>query len=192
MFWAIIVLPRPWGATRTTLRAAARKSRWSAASTAARSSLVGQAQSKSAIGLKRPRRARASRRSRPRRARSSSSCWTTCSRSCVGLQRCWVARAMRSLSWAAVARRPRVASWSASGIVVVIGDLRGGRGEAIVGGERVRRDVEVADARVVGEYDRERRGRAAGAGLLVEDMGDGGGADGAPGERLGERGVHGR
>ena len=70
MFWAIIVLPRPWAATSTTLRPSARKSRRRAASTAARSMRLGQAQSKSLIGVKRPRRLRARRRSRLRRVRS--------------------------------------------------------------------------------------------------------------------------
>jgi hypothetical protein len=42
MFWAIIVLPRPCGATRTTLRAAARNSSWRTASTVSRSMCLGQ------------------------------------------------------------------------------------------------------------------------------------------------------
>ena len=70
MFWAIIVLPRPSGATRTTLRASARKSRRTAASTASPSMREGQAQSKSAMGLKPPSLLRPTRRSRLRLARS--------------------------------------------------------------------------------------------------------------------------
>ena len=54
MFWAIIVLPWPCGAMSTTFRFCSRKSRRSNDSTAARSIRLGQDQSKSAFGLKRP------------------------------------------------------------------------------------------------------------------------------------------
>jgi hypothetical protein len=50
MFCAIIVLPRPWGATRTMLRASPRESSVRAASMVARSMRLGQAQSKAVIG----------------------------------------------------------------------------------------------------------------------------------------------
>ncbi len=53
MFWAIMVFPRPWAATSTTLGASARKSSRKAASTAGRSMRLGQTQSNSLMRVKR-------------------------------------------------------------------------------------------------------------------------------------------
>jgi hypothetical protein len=50
----------------------------------------------------------------------------------------------------------------------------------------VRQDAQIAHAGIVGEHDEERRGGAARALLLVEEIGDGGRADGAAREDLGE------
>ncbi|HEY3358791.1 MAG TPA: hypothetical protein VGQ83_36420 [Polyangia bacterium] len=68
----------------------------SVASTASRLIFVGQAQSKSVIGLKRPTRLRVRRRSRLRWVRSRASCAARCSRSWVALQRFLAASATRS------------------------------------------------------------------------------------------------
>src|SRR5215471_14335592 len=68
--WAIIVLPSPLGATRTTLLGSLRNSSDMSASIAPRSHCLGQAQSKSLKGLKAPIWASAKRRSSERRARA--------------------------------------------------------------------------------------------------------------------------
>src|ERR1700722_2094127 len=73
MFCASVDLPTPFGPTRTTLVASARKSSAISASTAARSQRLAQFQSKSQSGLKRPIWAVFSRRSRLRQARCVSS-----------------------------------------------------------------------------------------------------------------------
>ena len=72
MFLASMVLPRPCAPTSSTLSGSARKSSARTRSRARRSRAVGQSQSQSAIGLKRPRRAAVRRRSTLRRCRSSS------------------------------------------------------------------------------------------------------------------------
>src|SRR5712691_1250729 len=185
MFWAIIVLPKPCEATRTRLRPAARKSRRRAASTAGRSMRVGQAQSKSVIGLNRPIRARASRRSRLRRGRSCCSVATRCSSSWMGLQRRLVARATRSSRWVAVWCQPRALRASFN---EAIGLLLGGRRvkQRVVRAEAVGRDVEVADARIIGQDDSKRGRGVARSRALVEQMSDGGGMDRAAREGVGE------
>ena len=53
----------------------------------------------------------------------------------------------------------------------------------------MRRDAEIAHAGIGGQHEVERRGLAAGAAALLEHVGDGGGADRAAGEGLGERGL---
>src|SRR6185295_16097067 len=73
MFCASVDLPTPFGPTRTTLAASARKSSAINASTAARSQRLGQFQSKSQSGLKWPIWAVFSRRWRLRQARCVSS-----------------------------------------------------------------------------------------------------------------------
>jgi hypothetical protein len=73
MLRAMVDLPTPLGPTSTALAASATKPRRISSSMLWRSHWAGQFQSKSARGLKRPRRALAKRRSRPRRARSCSS-----------------------------------------------------------------------------------------------------------------------
>src|SRR5208282_79270 len=73
MFCASVDLPVPLGPVSTTLVASLRKSSCISASIPARSQPLGQSQSKSHRGLKRPIWAARMRRSRLRRARSSSS-----------------------------------------------------------------------------------------------------------------------
>src|SRR5215471_21066908 len=73
MLRASVDFPTPFGPTRTTLVASLRKSSEIRASKAERSQRLGQFQSNSQIGLKRPIRASRRRRSRLRRARSCSS-----------------------------------------------------------------------------------------------------------------------
>jgi len=113
---------------------------------ASRSIFLGQAQSKSARGLKRPRWLRVRRRSRLRRPRSRASVSAICSSSSMGLQRLVVAWATRSSSPAAATRKPRRRNRSARAVMV---DLLG-PSESVVGGERMRHDLEVPHARVVG------------------------------------------
>jgi len=59
-------------------------------------------------------------------------------------------------------------------------------GEAVVGGERMRGDAQVADARVVGKRDVEGRRRPSRAGALVEYVRDGVGGQGAARDDVGE------
>src|SRR5262245_55322963 len=114
------------------------------------------------MGLKRPMRLRARRRSKLRLAR----CWPSRSSSSsmvsTGPKRRLVAVATRSSKWAAVWRSPRELSWSARGVGVVV--IVGLLGKRVVVGERVGRDTQVAHARVVGQDDGDRRWRLAGAG----------------------------
>src|SRR3989442_1082520 len=70
-FFGSQVLPRPLLPMITQFRGSTRKSRVRARSIKGRSIFLGQFHSKSARGLKRPKRAWARRRSRLRRARSS-------------------------------------------------------------------------------------------------------------------------
>src|ERR1700722_20320889 len=92
MFCANIDLPTPFGPTNTTLAASLRKSSVLSASTAARSQCLGQVQSKSQSGLKRPICAALSRRSRLRLARCCSS------QSSIGASQGWVATSDQWLS----------------------------------------------------------------------------------------------
>ena len=103
---------------------------------------VGQFQSQSAMGLKRPRRAAVSRRSILRRCRSSSSAVTRCSRRTVEFQRWRVARARMSLRSSAVRSNPR----RRRSLVKVVGTS----GEGIVALQAMGPDIEVADAGPVG------------------------------------------
>src|SRR5580658_10137180 len=187
-FCAIIVFARPCGATSTMLRASAMKPTSRARSTMPRSILVGQAQSKSAIGLKRPMWLSVKRRSRLRLAWSLSSRSTMCSSSCTGLHRSLVARATRSSSSAPVARSPRSHRRWARSLMVV---LRLGPGEPVVATERVRRDPEVARAGVVGPRVLEGRRRARRALRLIEDVRDRLGRERAAPEGIGDRRVEG-
>src|SRR5277367_1258252 len=186
-FCAIIVFAKPCGATSTMLRASAMKPTSRARSTRSRSILVGQLQSKSAIGLKPPMWLAVKRRSRLRLTWSFSSSSTTCSSSCTGLHRSLVARATRSSSWSPVARSPRSRRRWASSLMVA---LRLGSGEPIVATERVGRDPEVARARVVGQRVLE-GGAPRGALRLIEDVRNRLGRERAAPEGIGDGRVEG-
>ena len=186
MFWAIIVLPRPWGATRTTLRASSRKSRREGGLDGRAVDALGPGPVEVGHGLEAAEAAAAEAAFEAAAGAVLASIAARCSRSWVGLQRLLVASATRSSSASAVWRRPRLRSCCSG--ARLIGSSLGG-GEGVVGVEGVRRDAEVAHAGVGGQDHVERRARAAGAGALVEDVGDGGGAEGAAGERVGEGGV---
>src|SRR5277367_6753399 len=187
-FCAIIVLARPCGATSTMLRASAMKPTVRARSTISRSILVGQPQSKSAIGLKRPMWLSVKRRSRLRLTWSFSSRSTTCSSSCTGLHRSLVARATRSSSSAPVARSPRSRRRWARSLMVA---LRLGSGEPVVATERMRRDPEVTRPRVLGQRVLEGRQRPRGALRLIEHVRDRLGRERAAPESVGDRRVEG-
>src|SRR6266853_1629793 len=140
MLRASVDLPTPFGPTRTTLVASLRKSSDIRASKAARSQRLGQFQSKSQIGLKRPIHAARRRRSRLRRARSCSSqssrLFTQLSvATCVQ----WASRPLR---WRALARVCKVSK-------LLIGLLL----ELVIGFEPVRRDVGIARLDMGGEID---------------------------------------
>ncbi len=139
--------------------------------------VVGQAQSKSAMGLKRPRRLRrdAALEAAARAVlllelddvleelrSDSSAAWSRARRGRRAGRRWRAGRGRASESRAQVIRRHRRSSLPSAG----------GR-ERVVGGERVRRDAEIADARIVGQHGVERRRRRRGRGALVEDVGDG-------------------
>jgi hypothetical protein len=55
----------------------------------------------------------------------------------------------------------------------------------------MRCDAEVSHARIGGQDEIDRRWQVAGAPVLLEQMGDGGGADRLPIEGLGERAIEG-
>ncbi len=61
--------------------------------------------------------------------------------------------------------------------------------EVVIVCEGVGRDPEIADPRVVGEHDVQRRGLVSGAGASIEDVSDGDGGDGPASEGLVEGGV---
>src|SRR4051794_4484873 len=145
MFCANVDLPTPLGPTRTTLVASARKSSAISASMAARSQRLGQAQSKSQSGLKRPICASFSRRSRLRRRRSCSSqsrSGATQPEATASGQ--WASKPCRC---SASARARRV---SASFIDCVL--------ELVIESKRVRLHRRVAGLHVGGQLDGDRRG----------------------------------
>src|SRR5215470_9408792 len=141
MFWAIIVLPSPLGATRTTLLGSLRNSSDMSASIAPRSHCLGQAQSKSLKGLKAPIWASAKRRSSERRARSCSSQSRrvgTHAASSISCQ--WASRPLRCKALARACRGSRS---------VLIGDLL----EFVVGVEAVRDDGRILRPHMLGQGD---------------------------------------
>src|SRR5689334_6055021 len=87
------------------------------------------------------------------------------------------------------ARRRVVRSSAMRTLLLVVFGGGAPRGERVVVGERMRRDVQIPDTRVVGQHGVERWRRAGGTALLIEHMGDGGGARGAARERLAKGGV---
>src|SRR6516225_209023 len=131
MLRARVDFPTPFGPTRTTLVASLRKSSDISASTAARSQRLGQFQSKSQIGLKRPMRAWRKRRSRLRRARS---CSSQSMRVCTQLSvAACVQCARRPLRLSALARTSKVSRLFIDWLL-----------ELVIGFEAVRGDVGIA------------------------------------------------
>src|SRR5580704_13273976 len=186
MFLAIIVLPRPPGATRTMLRALSRKSSDAMDSTRGRSMAVGQRQSKSARGLNFSSRERERRRSKPRRARSFSSRSATWSRTSVAPHRFLVARATRSSIAALAAKIPRArrrARRSLTGSLLLVVARAG---ESVVGAEGPKVDSQIPHARVIRENDRQGHGDLSRAATLVEDMRDRLSGEGAAAMSFGE------
>src|SRR5882724_5043714 len=140
MLRASVDFPTPFGPTRTMLLASLRKSSDIRASKAARSQRLGQVQSKSQMGLKRPIRASRKRRSRLRRARScSSQSIKLCTQLSVATCVQWASRPLR---WRALARVCKASR-------LFIGLLL----ELVIGIEPVRRDVGIARLDVGGQID---------------------------------------
>src|SRR5215468_7207553 len=172
-----MVLPSPLGATRITLLGSLRKSRAINASIAGRSQLLGQAQSKSLKGLKRPIWASANLRSSERRARSCSSQSSRDGSQPPTAASCqWASRPLRLRALARSLRASRS---------VFIGGLL----EFVVGVESVRSHGSVPDPDVFGQ------GRGDGGWLLalfapaLEDEAHGIGVRHVTGERLGDGGF---
>src|SRR5712691_8418273 len=161
-----MVLPTPLAPRSTRLRCSSTKSR-----VKARSIFLGQFQSKSAMGLKRPMRERSSRLSRLRLAPSVSSRRTISSTTWRGEKRPLLARARKSSLPSAKAMRPIWVSCSLrSGVFVVVGT-----GKLIVDLRLMRPDHEVGQVGTAREVDGKGRpglGRAAAPLQQVGDRGD--------------------
>src|SRR6516162_1936236 len=172
MFWAIMVLPRPLEPRRMKLRASGMKSRVRARSMVGRSIFLGQCQSKSAMGRKRPMRARRRRRSTERRERSRSSARAISSSISCGDQRDLVARARKSSKACAVAWRP---SWpscvgrSVAGFIIFFCIV----GEFIVDIRVMRLNVQVGQIGAAFQVDRPQNAQLLATASLLEDVGDG-------------------
>src|SRR6516162_5658211 len=171
MFWAIMVLPRPLEPRRMKLRASGMKSRVRARSMVARSIFLGQFQSKSAIGRKRPMRAKRRRRSTERRERSRSSARAISSRISCGDQRDLVACARKSSKPRAVAWRPSCVSCVGRSVagVVIFCLIR----EFIVNIRVMRLNVQVGQIGAAFELDRTQDAQLLAPASLLEDIGDG-------------------
>src|SRR6266540_2216813 len=182
MFLAIMVLPRPLEPSRTRLRPSRMNSRVSARSRRSRSTFLGQFQSKSARGLKRPMRARCSRPCKLRRVFSICSSRAISSRICAGDQRPLVARARKSSSDAPTAERPTLVSRLARSVafVVIVIVAR----EFIVGLRGMGFDVEVLEIGTAGEIDGKGRSALGLTSALAEDVDDGADTRGLPGLSL--------
>src|SRR5258708_4624319 len=154
MFLAIMVLPRPLLPTSARLRPSRMKSRVSARSMRSRSILLGQFQSKSAIGLKRPMRALLSRLSRLRRLWSISSKRTISSSICMGDIRLLVTRARKSSRMRAMASSPILSRRSLRLVGVVVAVVVVAANELIVGLRGMGFDVEVLEVGPAREIDR--------------------------------------
>src|SRR5215204_143293 len=170
MFLESMVLPTPLGPSRTRFLPSRRNSKDSARSMSGRSIFFGQFQSKSAMGLKAPRRLRMRRRSRERLERSAISQRTMSSIRARGARRCSVARARRSSRVVAVASRPRAWSWEARSFIEVL-LLR--VGEQVVSAEVMGLDVQGGELRPVGEIDGQGRLAVGFAAVLLDQVFDG-------------------
>src|SRR6266536_1536380 len=165
-----MVLPTTLAPRSTRLRCSSTKSRVKARSMTSRSIFLGQTQSKSAMGLKRPMRERSSRLSRLRLAPSVSSRRTISSTTWRGEKRPLLARARKSSLPSAKAMRPIWVSWSLrSGVFVVVG-----AGKLIVDLRLMRPDHEVGQVGTAREVDGERRPGLGRASAPLQQVGDGG------------------
>src|SRR6266542_4659743 len=167
-----MVLPTPLAPRSTRLRCSSTKSRVKARSITSRSIFLGQFQSKSAMGLKRPMRERSSRLSRERLAPSVSSRRTISSTTWRGEKRPLLARARKSSLPSAKAMRPIWVSCSLrSGVFVVVCT-----GKLIVDLRLVGPDHEVGQVGTAGKVDGERRPDFGRPAAPFEQVGDGGDA----------------
>src|SRR5215469_3249868 len=144
MFCASVDLPVPFGPTNTTLLLSVRKLSESSASMAARSIRLGQVQSKSHNGLKRPICAACKRRSRLRWVRSCSSHPSRVSTqpASVASDQC-ASRPCKRSDWARARR--------CSKLVIV------GVPQLVIGIELVRSNRRVATPDMFGQHDRDWR-----------------------------------
>src|SRR6266705_5527936 len=184
MFLAIMVLPRPLVPMSARLRPSRTNSRVRARSMRSRSIFLGQFQSKSAMGLRRPMRALRSRLSWLRRLLSISSSRAISSRICTGDRRLLVARARKSSRERPIACRPTLSRRLARSVAFVIVAAR----EFIVGLRGMRFDVEVLEIGPAREVDRQTHPSLRRSPAFGEDERDGADARGLPGEGL----LHGR
>src|SRR5215204_5316602 len=152
MFLESMVLPTPLGPSRTRFLPSRRNSKDSARSMSGRSIFFGQFQSKSAMGLKAPRRLRMRRRSRERLERSA------------------ISQRRMSSRVVAVASRPRAWSWEARSFIEVL-LLR--VGEQVVSAEVMGLDVQGGELRPVGEIDGQGRLAVGFAAVLLDQVFDG-------------------
>src|SRR6266581_234882 len=187
MFLAIMVLPRPLVPMRARFLPSRMKSRVSERSMRSRSIFFGQFQSNSAIGLKRPMRARLSRFSRLLRLWSISSRRAISSSTCTSERRPLVARARKSSSMRAMACRPILSRrpLRSVGFVVVIVAAS----ELIVGLRRMGFDVEVLEIGTAREIDGQGDPALRRAPTLGEQEDDRADVGGVPLERLGYGGA---
>src|SRR5712691_3085742 len=168
-----MVLPTPLAPRSTRLRCSSTKSRVKARSMTSRSIFLGQFQSKSAMGLKRPMRERSSRLSRLRLAPSVSSRRTISSTTWRGEKRPLLARARKSSLPSAKAMRPIWVSCSLrSGVFVVVVCT----GKLIVDLRLVGPDHEVGQIGTAREVDGQRRPGLGRAAAPHQQVGDGGNA----------------
>src|SRR5215472_54724 len=149
-----MVLPRPFGPTRTKLRASRMKPSVRACSMTSRSIFLGQPHSKSAMTLNFLMLDLRSRRSKLRRERSWASSWASCSSSMRGDQCALVARARKSSRLAGMVFSPICLSWAGRsfvGLMLLVGEL-------IIGLQVVRGNLEGLHFRMAAEIHGRGRG----------------------------------
>src|SRR6266496_4390914 len=167
-----MVLPTPLAPRSTRLRCSSTKSSVKARSITSRSIFLGQFQSKSAMGLKRPIRERSRRLSRERLAPSVSSRRTISSTTWRGEKRPLLARARKSSLPSAKATSPIWVSCSLrSGVFVVVCT-----GKLIVDLRLVGPDHEIGQIGTAREVDGQRRPGLGRAAAPLQQVGDGGDA----------------
>ena len=152
---------------------------------------LGQAQSQSVMGVKRPRRLRARRRSRLRRVRSL---LLPSRRDAQGAA--WGSSAVWWRGDDVVEVRGGVPqTWAViCSARVVIGGLLGcprRPEQRVVGAEGPERDAEVAHAGIGGQHDVDQGQLAAHVAVLLEHVGEGGGTDRAARVSLDQGGIQG-